>query len=42
MRNRFVRHVTSLKTAMRVIFGVVWAIDGALKFQSGTTGSIVA
>ncbi len=41
MDNWFVRHVTSLKTAMRVIFGVVWAIDGALKFQPGMSDSIV-
>ncbi len=41
MDNWFVRHVTSLKTGMRVIFGVVWAIDGALKFQPGMADSLV-
>ena len=25
-----------LKTAMRVVFGMVWLIDGSLKFQPGT------
>ncbi|GEM_PF-5941405 len=28
--NFFVRHVAALKTVMRVVFGVVWAVDGAL------------
>lgn len=41
MDSWFVRHVTSLKTAMRVIFGIVWAIDGAFKFQPGMPESIV-
>ncbi len=30
-----------MKTAMRVIFGIVWAIDGALKFQPGVSNSMV-
>ena len=38
--NWFVRHVGSLKTAIRIIFGVVWAIDGALKFQPGFADSL--
>ena len=38
--NWFVRHVTSLKTAMRVGFGMVWTIDGALKFQPGLADSL--
>lgn len=29
------RNRTELKTLMRVVFGIVWFIDGALKFQSG-------
>src|SRR2546425_1221586 len=40
MDNWFVRHVGSLKTAIRVIFGVVWGIDGALKFQAGFADSL--
>src|SRR5437667_9386662 len=38
--NWFVRHVGSLKTAIRVVFGLVWAIDGALKFQPGFADSL--
>jgi uncharacterized membrane protein YphA (DoxX/SURF4 family) len=38
--NWFVRHVGSLKTAIRIVFGVVWAIDGALKFQPGFADSL--
>lgn len=38
--NWFVRHVDSLKTAMRVIFGVVWAVDGAFKFQPGMADAL--
>lgn len=30
-----VQHSEGLKTAFRVIFGLVWLIDGALKFSSG-------
>ena len=33
--NWFARNVSSLKTIVRIIFGVVWAIDGALKIQPG-------
>src|SRR5713101_6560457 len=33
--NWFVRNATLLKTVMRVTFGIVWGIDGALKFQPG-------
>jgi uncharacterized membrane protein YphA (DoxX/SURF4 family) len=33
--NWFTRNVSSLKTIVRIIFGVVWAIDGALKIQPG-------
>lgn len=33
--NWFARNVPSLKTIVRIIFGVVWAVDGALKFQPG-------
>ncbi len=38
--NWFVRHVDSLKTGMRIIFGIVWAIDGALKFQPGMADAL--
>ena len=38
--NWFVRHLGSLKTTMRVIFGVVWTIDGAFKFQPGFADSL--
>lgn len=41
MDNWFVRHVASLKTAMRVIFGIVWAVDGVFKFQPGMADSLV-
>ena len=33
--NWFVRHINPLKTSLRVIFGIIWGIDGALKFQPG-------
>ena len=39
--NWFLRHVSALKTTMRIIFGLVWGIDGALKFQPGVSDSIV-
>lgn len=38
----FVRHVATLKSAMRIIFGIVWGIDGAFKFQPGFADGIVA
>ncbi|TLZ81480.1 MAG: DoxX family membrane protein [Methanobacteriota archaeon] len=38
--NWFVRHLGSLKTTVRVIFGVVWTIDGAFKFQPGFADSL--
>ena len=38
--NWFVRHLVSLKTTVRVIFGVVWTIDGAFKFQPGFADSL--
>ncbi len=37
----FVRHTPALKSVMRIIFGVVWGIDGALKFQPGMSGTFV-
>ncbi len=40
--NWFVRHVAALKSAMRVVFGIVWGIDGALKFQPGFADTIVS
>jgi thiosulfate dehydrogenase (quinone) large subunit len=33
--NWFVRNLLSLKTIVRIIFGIFWAIDGALKFAPG-------
>jgi uncharacterized membrane protein YphA (DoxX/SURF4 family) len=39
--NWFVRHLSSLKVAMRVMFGVLWGIDGALKFQPGLPDAMV-
>jgi uncharacterized membrane protein YphA (DoxX/SURF4 family) len=33
--NWFSRNISSLKTVVRIIFGVFWAIDGALKFDPG-------
>jgi hypothetical protein len=33
--NWFARNLLSLKTVVRIIFGVFWAIDGALKFDPG-------
>jgi uncharacterized membrane protein YphA (DoxX/SURF4 family) len=33
--NWFARNLSSLKTVVRIIFGVFWAIDGALKFDPG-------
>src|SRR5712691_6224145 len=37
--NRFARNLTSLKTVVRIIFGILWAIDGALKFAPGFVDS---
>ena len=37
----FVRHVAALKSVMRIIFGIVWGIDGLFKFQPGFTDTIV-
>ena len=36
----FVRHVAVLKTAMRIVFGIVWGIDGLLKFEPGVSDSL--
>ncbi len=33
--NWFVRNVSELKVVLRVLFGLFWFIDGALKFQPG-------
>jgi len=40
MDNWFVRHVGGLKTAIRIVFGLVWGIDGALKFQPGVAQAL--
>lgn len=37
--NWLARNATQLKTVMRVIFGIVWAVDGAFKFQPGFVDS---
>jgi nitrite reductase (NO-forming) len=37
--NWFVKHINPLKTGMRIIFGIIWGIDGALKFQPGLVSS---
>jgi len=37
--NWFVRNLFSLKTIVRIIFGVLWAMDGALKFAPGFVDS---
>jgi thiosulfate dehydrogenase (quinone) large subunit len=37
--NWFVRNLSSLKTIIRIIFGVFWAIDGGLKFAPGFVDS---
>lgn len=37
--NWFVRNLPSLKTIIRIIFGIFWAIDGALKFAPGFVDS---
>ena len=37
--NWFVRNLLSLKTIVRIIFGIFWAIDGALKFAPGFVDS---
>lgn len=34
-----VQHSDSLKTAFRVIFGLVWLVDGSLKFAPGLVGA---
>ncbi len=38
--NWFVRNLIPTKTAMRIIIGVVWGIDGALKFQPGVAEAL--
>ncbi len=39
--NWFVEHVAALKSVMRIIFGIVWGIDGWFKFQPGFADTIV-
>lgn len=36
----FVRNISVFKVVLRVLFGVFWLIDGALKFQPGTVDAI--
>ena len=38
--NWFVRHAPHLKSVMRIVFGIVWGIDGLFKFQPGFPDSI--
>ena len=38
--NWFARNVTTLNAVMRIIFGIIWEIDGALKFQLGMTDAM--
>ncbi|MHB1907450.1 MAG: DoxX family membrane protein [Nitrososphaerales archaeon] len=40
--NWFVRNLFKIKTALRIVFGIMWGIDGALKFLPGTVDSIVS
>ena len=35
----FARNAESIKTAIRIIFGLVWAVDGSLKLQPGFVDS---
>jgi nitrite reductase (NO-forming) len=37
--NLLVRNISLLKTSMRILFGIIWGIDGALKFQPGLVGA---
>jgi hypothetical protein len=37
--NWFVRNLLALKTIVRIIFGIFWAVDGALKFAPGFVDS---
>ncbi len=39
--NWFVRNLVSLKTIMRIVFGIMWGIDGAFKFLPGTSDAMV-
>jgi uncharacterized membrane protein YphA (DoxX/SURF4 family) len=36
------QHVDPLKSVFRIVFGIVWLVDGALKFTSGFVGSFPA
>lgn len=38
--NWFVRHAVVLKSTMRIVFGVVWGIDGLFKFQPEVSDSL--
>lgn len=38
----FVRHVAELKSSMRIVFGIVWAVDGLLKFEPGVSDSLAS
>ncbi len=39
--NWFVRNVYKLKTSARIIFGIIWVIDGSLKFMPGLAENLV-
>src|SRR5208282_2388643 len=36
------RHVSPMNSILRILLGVVWSIDGALKFYSGFAGSFLS
>jgi nitrite reductase (NO-forming) len=38
-QNWFTRNLELIKTSMRVLFGIIWAIDGAIKLQPGFIGA---
>ena len=40
--NWFVRNLFKIKTALRIVFGIMWGIDGALKFVPGTVDGVVS
>jgi len=37
--NWFIRRLASIKTVARMLFGLIWVIDGTLKLQPGFVGS---
>ncbi len=41
MDNWFVKNDYKLKTSARIIVGIIWAIDGSLKFMPGLAENLV-